>query len=94
MGRVKVAIYACSYLTASLVCIAWYEVAYRKAEVPFYYWTPPGIMMGMMRGAAMFWFYYASYTTRSNFGTKKRFYAKVWRSESAGEASARERAES
>lgn len=75
-GRVKIAIYICTYLCVSIGCLAAFYTLYNPEEIPYYYGSPPGVALAVLRVFAALWFYYAVYTTQSNFNMKKRFYRK------------------
>merc|ERR1719231_1333204 len=75
-GRVKIAIYICTYLCVSVGSLTAYYTLYNPEEIPYYYGSPPGVALVVLRVFAAVWFYYAVYTTQANFNMKKRFYRK------------------
>ena len=72
MGRVKIAIYICTYFAVSISCIIAYDTLYDASQVHFYYTTPPGICLAALRGLACVWFYFAVTLTRRTFKMKAR----------------------
>ena len=71
-GRVKIAIYICTYLCVSIGSLTAYYTLYEPDEIPYHYGSPPGIALVVLRLFAAMWFYYSVHTTQSNFNMKAR----------------------
>ena len=52
--------------------LAAFYTLYNPEEIPYYYGSPPGVALAVLRVFAALWFYYAVYTTQSNFNMKAR----------------------
>ena len=75
-GRIKIAIYTCTYMCVSIGSLIAYHTLYSPEEIPYYYGSPPGMVLIGLRIFAAAWFYYGVYTTQVNFNMKKAFYRK------------------
>ena len=76
MGRVKIAIYTCSYFSVTLASIITYYTLANPWTIRWFYETPSGIVLACQRAVAVMWFYYAVRITQDHFKMKKRFYRK------------------
>ena len=77
-GRVKIAIYISCYGCFYVAAIVYAALDNNAAVVSYFYASPPGFLVIVLRIVGYVWFSYSVFTTIKNYDSKKHFYGKFY----------------
>lgn len=78
VGRMKIAIYCCTYICIAIIGYLYYIIMQNKVEESVALYThPSSIFYLVIRSLTLIWYIYSFYTTIKQFGSKRRFLLKM-----------------